>query len=255
MLLIPNLRLYCYHGLPLALSKRSQSSGAYKDYYSILNVNRRSSPKEIKDSFLKLSKIYHPDNTKSGSHNKFIKLNEAYEVLSDAAKRRVYDSTTRPVQPSSHSYPVGSRPFKDQEHIKRDPISMNHIQHVYKTLNRDDAEETPKFRPFEDHTYPGTDFNRFEFERRWNPDSKAWVYNKKKTSKRYDRQMQEKFSSLSAIVSVLVLALMAGVFSVQYYTRTRSERNQRRPLESNSNSYNSGMYIITTETTDKAPPT
>src|SRR2546430_8542935 len=64
----------------------------YKDYYEILGVARTASEEEIKKAFRKLARKYHPDVAKAkGSEEKFKEINEAYEVLGDAAKRKKYD--------------------------------------------------------------------------------------------------------------------------------------------------------------------
>src|SRR2546430_5575282 len=64
----------------------------YKDYYEILGVARTASEEEIKKAFRKLARKYHPDVAKAkGSEEKFKEVNEAYEVLGDAAKRKKYD--------------------------------------------------------------------------------------------------------------------------------------------------------------------
>ena len=63
-----------------------------KDYYRILGVQKKASGDEIKKAYRALVKINHPDiNTTSGSHARFIEINEAYEILSDTQKRFVYD--------------------------------------------------------------------------------------------------------------------------------------------------------------------
>jgi molecular chaperone DnaJ len=61
-----------------------------KDYYEILGVNKGASKDEIKKAFYKLAHKYHPDK-KGGSESKFKEVNEAYQVLSDDAKRSKYD--------------------------------------------------------------------------------------------------------------------------------------------------------------------
>lgn len=64
-----------------------------KDYYEILNVSRDASQDEIKSSFRKLAKKYHPDlnpNDKE-AEQRFKEINEAYEVLGDPEKRKRYD--------------------------------------------------------------------------------------------------------------------------------------------------------------------
>jgi curved DNA-binding protein len=65
----------------------------YKDYYQILGVPRTASDADIKKNFRKLAREYHPDvaKDKKKAEEKFKEINEAYEVLSDAAKRQKYD--------------------------------------------------------------------------------------------------------------------------------------------------------------------
>jgi curved DNA-binding protein len=65
----------------------------YKDYYEILGVPRTASDVEIKKSFRKLAREFHPDvaKDKKRAEEKFKEINEAYEVLSDSAKRKKYD--------------------------------------------------------------------------------------------------------------------------------------------------------------------
>ncbi|MFA5937001.1 MAG: molecular chaperone DnaJ [Candidatus Paceibacterota bacterium] len=61
-----------------------------KDYYNILGVSKSASKDEIKKAFYKLAHKYHPDK-KEGDEKKFKQVNEAYQVLSDDAKRSKYD--------------------------------------------------------------------------------------------------------------------------------------------------------------------
>jgi len=65
----------------------------YKDYYEILGVSRGASEADIKKSFRKLARQYHPDvaRDKKQAEEKFKEINEAYEVLSDSEKRKKYD--------------------------------------------------------------------------------------------------------------------------------------------------------------------
>src|SRR5450830_1642408 len=62
------------------------------DYYQILGIAKNASNQEIKRAYRKLAHEYHPD--KGGGPElaeKFKKINEAYQVLSDPAKRQQYD--------------------------------------------------------------------------------------------------------------------------------------------------------------------
>lgn len=62
-----------------------------KDYYKILDVDKKASKEEIKRAFYKLAAKYHPDK-KGGDEAKFKEVNEAYQVLSNDQKRKEYDS-------------------------------------------------------------------------------------------------------------------------------------------------------------------
>ena len=64
----------------------------YQDYYQILGVPREASSADIKKSYRKLARQYHPDVSKdAAAEEKFKEVNEAYDVLKDAEKRQAYD--------------------------------------------------------------------------------------------------------------------------------------------------------------------
>lgn len=63
------------------------------DYYELLGVPRNADEAEIKRSYRKLALKYHPDRNPGDakSEARFKEINQAYEVLSDGAKRKLYD--------------------------------------------------------------------------------------------------------------------------------------------------------------------
>ncbi len=65
----------------------------FKDYYKILGVERTADEKALRAAFRKLARKHHPDINPgdSNAEERFKELNEAYEVLSDADKRKLYD--------------------------------------------------------------------------------------------------------------------------------------------------------------------
>ena len=65
----------------------------YKDYYQVLGVAKGATQDEVRKAFRKLARQHHPDvaKDKRTAETKFKEINEAYEVLGDAQKRREYD--------------------------------------------------------------------------------------------------------------------------------------------------------------------
>jgi curved DNA-binding protein CbpA len=67
---------------------------SFKDYYQVLGIGRDATQEEIKRSFRRLALRYHPDHNPEDpkqAEERFKEINEAYEVLSDEARRRQYD--------------------------------------------------------------------------------------------------------------------------------------------------------------------
>ncbi|HLB51638.1 MAG TPA: DnaJ C-terminal domain-containing protein [Patescibacteria group bacterium] len=66
-----------------------------KDYYEILGVSKNATDDQIKQAYRRLAREHHPDVVKDGDKSsaeaRFKEINEAYQVLSDSQKRKMYD--------------------------------------------------------------------------------------------------------------------------------------------------------------------
>ncbi|KAK9973504.1 hypothetical protein ABG768_024230 [Culter alburnus] len=119
------------------------------DYYSVLGVPRSASSREIKKAFHKLALKHHPDkNLSPNAQQTFTNIAQAYEVLSDKEKRRVYDQMdhlTNPDQGRERKFKkdqnedMGTNPFvnKGAFHSKKgfQHLSLEELLH---TLRMDD---------------------------------------------------------------------------------------------------------------------
>ena len=67
--------------------------GTQKDYYAMLGVGRDAKPQEIRKAYRRLARKHHPDLNPGNkvAEEKFKAISEAYEVLSDEKKRKIYD--------------------------------------------------------------------------------------------------------------------------------------------------------------------
>jgi curved DNA-binding protein len=65
----------------------------FRDYYETLGVPKTATTDDVRKAFRKLARLYHPDvaKDKKTAEEKFKQINEAYEILSDPAKREKYD--------------------------------------------------------------------------------------------------------------------------------------------------------------------
>ena len=67
-----------------------------KNYYEVLGLTANATLAEIKTTYRKMASQFHPDkNSASDAPAKFRKVQEAYEILSDAEKRKTYDENRR----------------------------------------------------------------------------------------------------------------------------------------------------------------
>jgi curved DNA-binding protein CbpA len=97
------------------------------DYYNVLELNQNASIDEIRKSFRTLALRYHPDKNKnSESKEKFMKIVEAYETLSDVNGKRNYDESIT-IKKDSPKYDFSWTPSADFEKV----YSYSRIKNTY----------------------------------------------------------------------------------------------------------------------------
>ncbi len=78
------------------MKQRSTKAKKLSDHYANLGLSPSASLADIKKAFRQLASIHHPDrNTDENAPQRFRLVQEAYEVLSDDAKRQAYDDNRR----------------------------------------------------------------------------------------------------------------------------------------------------------------
>ncbi|MBP7094376.1 MAG: J domain-containing protein [Candidatus Kapabacteria bacterium] len=92
----------------------------FNDYYKELELERTATDDEIKKAFRKLARQYHPDTNpdKPGAEEKFKRISEAYEVLSDKTKRAKYDQLSS----QTSAYQRGGRPRSGGPQVSMDDV-------------------------------------------------------------------------------------------------------------------------------------
>jgi DnaJ family protein A protein 2 len=98
------------------------------DYYNILGISKNASNEDIKNAYRRLARTHHPD--KGGDKDKFQKIQEAYETLSNSDKRNQYDN---PIQSDfENMFPFGfDHPFFKHHREQRQSNIVKKNDHIY----------------------------------------------------------------------------------------------------------------------------
>ncbi|VDN24595.1 unnamed protein product [Dibothriocephalus latus] len=142
-------------GLTCAVLLSVVFAGKAPDYYEVLGLRRGCSTQEIKSAYRNLAKLYHPDKNKSPeASEKFRQIAEAYEVLSDEKRRRVYDSM------GHEQYVAHPGAHEQSEWMGNFPSPFSFGSHSFSAP----FEFTDSFHPFESSASPFDDsFDPFVF--------------------------------------------------------------------------------------------
>ena len=100
---------------------------AKRDYYEVLGVSKTASKDEIKSSYRKLAKKYHPDNKETGDEAKFKEVQEAYDILFDDQKRSAYDQFGHAAFEQTGGGPAGGNPFSGFSGFGGEDINLGDI--------------------------------------------------------------------------------------------------------------------------------
>jgi DnaJ-class molecular chaperone len=101
------------------------------DYYQILGIDQKASARQIKDTYRKMAFKYHPDRNRKNPEaaEKMKRVNEAYAVLSDPAKRREYDAMRHQFGSSAYSQ------FR-QNYSEQDIFSGSDVNQILEQMAR-----------------------------------------------------------------------------------------------------------------------
>jgi len=115
-------------------------------HYEVLGLAPSASSSEIRDAFVSLSKLIHPDRNPSDpqNHAKFIRLNEAYSVLSKAQTRKEYDVSLRRYMDNPSATSHGDSRHSYQHYYEADGVGWDDPS-LNMNRNRYTAKRVPNY--------------------------------------------------------------------------------------------------------------
>ena len=147
---------------------------ASKSYYDILGVPKSASERQIKKAFHKLAMKYHPDKNKSpDAEAKFREIAEAYETLSDANRRKEYDTLGHSAFTNGKGQKASGSPFEQSFNFNFDDLfkdfgffgqnqntrSKKHFENHFQTRQDGSSRQRHHFQEF---SFGGDGFGHFQ---------------------------------------------------------------------------------------------
>lgn len=183
-----------------------------QSHYETMGLEKSASQREIRDAFLSLSKKLHPDvNADPKNHERFVRLNEAYAVLSKPIERREYDLTL-----AAHIY---------MEQQKRNASSS----HVHGSS-----------------AWPGSNFDHsenVEQQRFW--DETIWTMRNQARDKEFENKPYYGFGTITRLPNSYILIgcfllMVTGIF-IHYFAIRKSREAHKAVLDEKDKKYYSHL--------------
>ena len=185
-----------------------------KNYYEELEVSRNASSEIISRAYKVLAKKYHPDTTtenKQFAEERFKKISEAYEVLSNEQKRAEYDKTLGP-QIDSNKY---NKMLEDNKKLSRELLNLkSQLDSI--NANRVNNVTSPKTNTSKNVNYtysnanPSINYNQNRYTSNTRPQYKK----RPSFLDRLKYKITELFKKIISIVLTIVIILLA--FGILY---------------------------------------
>jgi molecular chaperone DnaJ len=111
------------------------------NHYDTLDVSPSATPAEIKQSYRRLVKLFHPDSkSETANHEQIVRLNAAYEVLGDTQRRRIYDRQLHDRERENRQQRTADAQNRYRRHRQTGQDADEQLQlwvkQVYKPVNR-----------------------------------------------------------------------------------------------------------------------
>src|SRR5262245_20933840 len=125
---------------------------AFKNYYEILGVELFADTDSVKSAFRKLARQHHPDLNANNrqAEEKFKEINEAYEILSDPAKRAMHDATLQSLNGRNQDKTTKSTSKKQEPEKPKEQQSPPKTTTAQEQTKKEEAQPTKNNKPIND---------------------------------------------------------------------------------------------------------